>query len=234
MPGEHRPTFAALMARLAIGDDIASAGPARGHLVAWGRYVPEAVRALVPLVTDLAERDRWKGAAQVLIGVALADAPHPLGGCAPGSVLADALTALIGVVRAGEPALPGHDQPALRRIAALVGSMWCQNGDAAAFRATQRAVAALLLAEPVLVPEATRRLVTALDPDAPDLGERLAELSGLVAEDGLAPGLFAVALATAGAPLGWPAAWQELLHALRRDPRPDVRDAALAVYTEPA
>ncbi|MGW4896803.1 hypothetical protein ACWEQL_31775 [Kitasatospora sp. NPDC004240] len=96
-----------------------------------------------------------------------------------------------------------------------------------------------------------RLLVTALDRGAPDLGERLAELAVLVAErpaltgtlaaagrlaadDGLAPGLFAVALTSVGTQLGWPTAWREVLHALRRHPRPDVRDAALAVFPDPA
>ncbi len=270
VPMEHRPAFAGLMARLATDDDLLIAAPARGQLVLWGRYAPEAVRALVPLVTDLAEQDRWEGAARVLTGVALSDAPHPLGGCAPGSVLADALTTLIETVHAGEPALPGRDQPARRRIAALSGSLWTPDAPSEVFRATQRAVAALLLTEPTLLPEATRRLVTALDWDAPDLAERLAELAVLVADrpalavatadslrqfgnvrreapehaltaarrlaagDGLAPGLFAVALTTAGAQLGWPTAWRGVLHTLRRHPRPDVRDAALAVFTDPA
>ncbi|MDH6578226.1 hypothetical protein [Kitasatospora sp. MAP5-34] len=270
VPIEHRPAFAGLMARLAIDDDLLVAAPARGQLVSWGRYAPEAVRALTPLVTDLAERDRWDGAARVLTGVALSDAVHPLGGCAPGSVLADALTTLIETVHAGEPALPGRDQPARRRIAALTGSFWSPDAPSEAFQATQREIASLLLTEPTLLPEATGRLVTALDWEAPDLGERLAELAVLVAErpalavstaeslrrygsgrreapehalaaarrlaagDGLAPGLFAVVLTTAGAQLGWPTAWREVLHTLRRHPRPDVRDAALAVFTDPA
>jgi hypothetical protein len=206
----------------------------------------------------------------VLAGVAVSDAPHPLGGCAPGSVLADALTALVGAVRAGHPAPPGRDEPARRRIAVLTASYWSQSGPTDAYRATQRAIAALLRAEPTLLPEAARRLVTALDLDAPGLGEHLAELAALLADrpalavttadtlrqygqgrrestehlltaarrlaadDGLAAGLFAVALTTAGASLGWPAAWREVLHTLRRHPRPDVRDAALAVYTDPA
>ncbi|MFD8084421.1 hypothetical protein ACFV4F_22305 [Kitasatospora sp. NPDC059722] len=133
-----------------------------------------------------------------------------------------------------------------------------------------REVAALLLTEPALLPEATAQLVTALHLEAPDTGERLAELAALVAdrpalavttaeavrrrgygqpeapehalaaarrlaaEDGLAPGLFAVAVTTVGAQLGWPAAWREVLHGLRRHPRPDVRDAARAVFTDPA
>ncbi|NUS12367.1 MAG: hypothetical protein HOY69_13370, partial [Streptomyces sp.] len=123
VPAGHRPALAGLMARLAVDEDHLVASMAREELVSWGRYAPEAVRALVPFVTDLAERDRWEGAASVLTGVALSDAPHPLGGCAPGSVLADALTALIATVRAGEPVLPGRDQPARRRIAALTGSL---------------------------------------------------------------------------------------------------------------
>ncbi|MER8099274.1 hypothetical protein [Kitasatospora sp. NPDC094016] len=270
VPVEHRPAFAGLMARLSLDDEHLVAAPARGQLVSWGRYAPEAVRALTPLVTDLAERDRWEGAARVVTGVALSDAPHPLGGCAPGSVLADTLTTLIGIVHAGEPALPGRDQPARRRIAALVGSFWNSSAPAESFRATQRAVASLLLTEPALLPEATRRLVAALDQDAPDLGERLAELAVLVADrpalavvtagllsqygcgrreapehaleaarrlaadDGLAPGLFAVTLTTTGAQLDWPTAWRDVLHTLRRHLQPDVRDAALAVFTDSA
>ncbi|MFF3108982.1 hypothetical protein ACFVSN_07335 [Kitasatospora sp. NPDC057904] len=270
VPAGQRPEFARLMARLATGDGLFTAVPAQGHLVSWGRYAPEAVRVLVPLVTDLAERDRWKGAARALTGMALSDAPHPLGGCAPGSVLADALSALMESVHAGDPALPGRDQPARQRIAKLTGSLWSNDAPAETFRATLREVAALLLTEPALLPEATAQLVTALDLDAPDTGEHLAELAALVAdrpalavttaeavrrrcygrpeapehalaaarrlaaEDGLAPGLFAVALATVGAQLGWPAAWREVLHGLRRHPRPDVRDAALAVFTDPA
>ncbi|MFF2542571.1 hypothetical protein ACFVUY_08400 [Kitasatospora sp. NPDC058063] len=267
---EHRPAFAGLMARLAVDADLLTASPAQGQLVSWGRYAPEAVRALVPLVTDLAEQDRCRGAARALTGTALSDAPHPLGGCAPGSVLADALTALIETLRAGEPAFPGRDQPARRRIDALTGWMWSPNATERAVRATRREVAAILLTEPALLPEASRQLVEALDLDAPDLGERAAELAVLVADrpvlavaaadalnrqgngrreapehalaaarrlaadDGLAPGLFAVALTNTGAQLGWPAEWREVLHALRRHPRPDVRDAALAVFTDPA
>ncbi|MFJ3219612.1 hypothetical protein ACIPLC_27300 [Kitasatospora sp. NPDC086801] len=270
VPVEHRPAFAGLMARFSLDDEYLVAAPARGQLVSWGRYAPEAVRALTPLVTDLAERERWEGAARVVTGVALSDAPHPLGGCAPGSVLADTLTTLIEIVHAGEPALPGRDQPARRRIAALTGSFWSSSVPAETFRATQRAVASLLLTEPALLPEATSRLVAALDQDAPDLGDRLAELAVLVADrpalavatagslrpygggrreapehaleaarrlaadDGLAPGLFAVSLTTTGAQLDWPTAWRDVLHTLRRHPQPDVRDAALAVFTDSA
>ncbi|MFJ8471112.1 hypothetical protein [Kitasatospora sp. NPDC094011] len=270
VPTGQRPAFAALMARLAVSGELTIAAPARAQLIAWARYAPEAVRALVPLATDLGEQERGEGAARVLTAVALTDAPHPLGGCAPGSVLADALTALIGTVRAGEPALAGRDQPARRRIDVLTRWLWSPNASEEAVRSTQQAVGEVLLTEPALLPEATRRLVAALDPDAPDLGDRLTELAALLterpvlavataealrqngngrreapehtlaaarrlaAEDGLAPGLFAVALMTVGAQLGWPAAWREVLQTLRRHPVPDVRDGALAVYTDPA
>ncbi|MEV7598212.1 hypothetical protein AB0O91_12625 [Kitasatospora sp. NPDC089797] len=270
VPAGQRPRFAALMARLAVDDDRLTAVPAQQQLISWGRYVPEAVRALVPLAVDPAEQERGAGAARVLTGVALSDAPHPLGGCAPGSVLADALTALIGTVRAGEPALPGRDQPARRRIALLSGWMWSENVSEETLRTTQRAVADVLLTEPAMLPEATSRLVAALDLDGADLGERLTELAALVADrpalavataealrqrgggareapahtlaaarrlgadGGLATGLFAVALVRGGEPLGWPADWREVLHELRRHPRPDVRDGALTVFTDPA
>ncbi|MFG1811601.1 hypothetical protein [Streptomyces sp. NPDC049040] len=270
VPVQQRPALAGLMFRVALGDDSLMAMVARGQLVEWGRYAPEAVRALARVVTDLAERERWKEAARLLAGMALSDAPHPVGGCAPGSVLADALTALIGTLRAGEPALPGRDQPARQRIAELTGSYyWSPDAPPGALLSTSREVASLLLTEPVLLPEATRRLVTVLEMDAPDLGDRMAELADLVADrpalavttaeslrrycegrrkdpehilaaarrlaagDALAPGLFAVALTAAAARLGWPAAWREVLHGLRRHPQPDVREAALAVFTDP-
>ncbi|MFI6151226.1 hypothetical protein ACIBCA_00810 [Kitasatospora sp. NPDC051170] len=270
VPAGQRPELAGLMARLATDESLLVASTARTQLVAWARHVPEAVRALVPLATDLAERRTGDRVVQVINGIALSDAPHPLGGWAPGSVLAETLTTLIGILRAGEPDLPGRDQPARQRIAAVTGWLWSSDVPEETVRAAQRGVAAILLTEPLLLAEATRRLVAALDFDAPELGDHLAELAALVARrpalaaatadalrnyawqerkapehalaaarrlaatDGLAPGLFAVALTTCGPRLDWPPAWRDLLHTLRRHPDPDVRDAALAVSIESA
>jgi len=60
--------------------------------------------------------------------------------------------------------------------------------------------------------------------------QTLAAARRLSAYGQLAPGQFAAALITAnGAQLGRPDAWKAELHALRRHPWADVRDAALAV-----
>ncbi|MFG2821348.1 hypothetical protein ACGFX4_18210 [Kitasatospora sp. NPDC048365] len=270
LPAADRPRFAALLARLLTDPDHHDvADPARREFTGWVRHAPEAVAALAAPVTALGLREGWRAAAGALATVAHSDAPHPLGGCAPGSVLADTLAALVAAVRSGEPARPGRDQPARQRIETLAQSWYSFNAPAVTQSATRWALGLLLADEPSLLPTAVPVLVTAISPDAPDAGGRLLHLARLLrdrpvlaataaehlrrrsqvtaptgaalatarllrTDGGTAAGLFAVTVVAGGGRSGgWSEDWRNELAALRSHPRPDVRDAALAVFTDP-
>lgn len=271
LPDALRPRAVELAARLATDDDPMIAAPALDHVVLWGRYAPHTVAALARPVTAIDHHGRWQEAAQAVRRLAGSDAPHPLGGCAPGSVMARTLSTLIEAVRAGEPPLEGRDHPARQRITALIGQYWGAGASPGAVRATTRAMAAMLLSEPALLALGAPLAVAAIEADSPTFGDELADLAAiladrpvlaasaatglrsrlaaakapapvaalaavhrLVAVGTLSSGLLAGALVSSyGSSLGWPADWRTALDSLRRHPYPDVRDAALAVWTAP-
>ncbi|MFJ2580778.1 hypothetical protein [Kitasatospora aureofaciens] len=182
LPAEHRPRFAELIARLATDDDLLIAAPALNHLTVWSRYAPHAVAALACRITALDEQKQWKEAAGALRRIAASEAPHPLGGCAPGSIMADTLSALIEAVRAGEPTAPGRDHPARQRIVTLTGQYWGGDAPPEVVRATGRAMAALLMTEPSLLPQAVPTVVGTIDLESPALGDELAALAAVLAD----------------------------------------------------
>ncbi|GAB7188551.1 hypothetical protein ATKI12_8382 [Kitasatospora sp. Ki12] len=272
LPVDDRRRYAELVGRLALAEDTLVAALGAGKLAVWGRYAPQAVAALVPVVTDLAERERWRPAARAVSAIAWSDAPHPFGGLAPGSLLEQTLSHLIEAVRTGGPADDegrdeGRDEAARQRIAEFSGTHFYLTEVTAESRARARALAALLMTEPSLVPQAVPRLCHAVDLDSATLGEDLVELAAvltdrpiladkaaealrpdddrtppgehtlaavrrLTEDGGLAAGLFAARLvALYGPGRQWSAPWRAALLALRRHPRPDVRDRALSIWT---
>ncbi|MFE6055248.1 hypothetical protein ACFQ6N_31245 [Kitasatospora sp. NPDC056446] len=270
LPPADRRRYAELVGRLALAEDVMVAGMGAGKLAVWGRYAPEAVEALVPVVTDLAERERWRPAAEAVSAIAWSDAPHPFGGVAPGSLLERTLSRLIEAVRTGGGGAAddeSRDEAARQRIEQFSSRHFYRVEVTADNRARARAVGALLMTEPSLVPQAAPRLCHAIDLDSATLGDDLIGLAavltdrpllaGKVAEalprgenrtppgehtaaavrrltedGGLAAGLFAVRLvALYGPEREWSPQWRAALLALRRHPRPDVRDRALSIWT---
>ncbi|MBP0449290.1 hypothetical protein J5Y04_06965 [Kitasatospora sp. RG8] len=189
LPASERRRYAELVGRLALAEDGPLASMGAGKLAVWGRYAPEAVAAMVPVVTDLAERERWRPAARALSAIAWSDAPHPLGGVAPGSLLEQTLSRLIEAVRAGGPADDeGRDEAARQRIAEFGGGYFYLTEATAESRARARAVAALLMTEPSLVPLAVPRLWHAIDLNSAALGKELGELAAVLSDRPLLAG----------------------------------------------
>ncbi|PJN21915.1 hypothetical protein [Kitasatospora sp. CB02891] len=256
-PADH-PRYAELVAGLLESGDRSVEDAARTRLADLAGHVPQAVAGLARTVLDPDDRHRWESAAETLAVIALGDTPHPLGGCAPGSVLSGVLTALAASVGAGE-------DRSRERLARLQNRLFLHSWNNPNAAAVCRAAAAVLLVEPALRRPAVELLVGAVDVSAEDLGDRLVRLladrpalavraaeelgrkaqygwartaPALAAARRLAPdgsfagGVLAVALARAGARDRWSEPWRALLHELRRHPEPDVRDEAHTIRTD--
>ncbi|MFJ9611587.1 hypothetical protein ACIRS1_35165 [Kitasatospora sp. NPDC101176] len=182
LPADDRRRYAEVLGRLALAGDGPVASLGAGKLAVWGRYAPEVVAAMVPVVTDLAERERWRAAARAVNGVAWSGAPHPFGGVARGSLLERTLSGLIDVVRAGGPAPDeGRDEAARQRIEEFSSRHSYLTEMTADGRAKARAVAAVLMTEPSLLPQAVPRLCHAIDLESAVLGDELVELAEVLA-----------------------------------------------------
>ncbi|MGX4732991.1 hypothetical protein [Kitasatospora griseola] len=259
-PADH-PRYAELVAGLLESGDRSVEDAARTRLADLAGHVPQAVAGLARTVLDPDDRHRWESAAETLAVIALGDTPHPLGGCAPGSVLSGVLTALAASVGVGE-------DRSRERLARLQNRLFLHSWNNPNAAAVCRAAAAVLLVEPALRRSAVELLVGAVDVSAEDLGDRLVRLLPLLtdrpalavraaeelgrkaqygwartapalaaarrlAPDGsFAGGMLAVALARAGARDRWSEPWRALLRELRRHPDPDVRDEAHTIRTE--
>ncbi|GAB2749014.1 hypothetical protein [Kitasatospora kifunensis] len=195
LPAGDRRRYAELVGRLALAEDSLVAAMGAGKLAVWGRYAPQAVAALVPVVTDLAERERWRPAARAVSAIAWSDAPHPFGGVAPGSLLEQTLSRLIEAVRAGGPTDDeGRDEAARQRIAQFSSGYFYSSEATADSRARARAVAALLMTEPSLVPQAAPRLCHAIDLNSATIGDELMALAAVLTDRPLLAGKLAEAL----------------------------------------
>ncbi|MFJ8439223.1 hypothetical protein [Kitasatospora griseola] len=261
LPPADRPRYADLVAGLLESGDRSVEDAARTRLADLAGHVPQAVAGLARTVLDPDDRHRWESAAETLMVIALGDTPHPLGGCAPGSVLSGVLTALAASVGAGE-------DRSRERLARLQNRLFLHSWNNPNAPAVCRAAASVLLVEPALRRPAVELLVGAVDVSAEDLGDRLVRLLPLLtdrpalavraaeelgrkaqygwaktapalaaarrlAPDGsFAAGMFAVALARAGARDRRSEPWRALLHELRRHPEPDVRDEAHTIRTD--
>ncbi|GAA2741643.1 hypothetical protein [Kitasatospora cinereorecta] len=182
LPAAARPRYAALVARLATDPDPLTAAAAMRLLAHWARHAPHAVTDLADRVTALDRTEGWSTAASVLCRIALSDAPHPLGGLAPGSIMARTLATLLAAVATGEESRPGRDHPARRRVVALLGGLWSYDRSAEDRRAVDRTLVGMLAAVPALLPLTVHKSVLAIDPSAPGLGSELARLADLVAD----------------------------------------------------
>ncbi|KQV15821.1 hypothetical protein [Kitasatospora sp. Root107] len=195
LPADDRRRYAELVGRLALSEDSLVSAMGAGRLAVWGRYAPETVAAMVPVVTDLAERERWRPAARVVSAIAWSDAPHPFGGVAPGSLLEQTLSRLIEAVRTGGQAGDeDRDEAARQRIEQFSSGYFYSLDVTADGRARARAVAALLMAEPSLVPQAVPRLCYAIDLNSATLGDELIDLAAVLTDRPLLAGKVAEAL----------------------------------------
>ncbi|GLW52708.1 hypothetical protein [Kitasatospora phosalacinea] len=181
LPPADRSRYAALVVRmLDLGDSIAE-HVARGRLVGLAEHAPEAVADLARAVLapddpdDPDRPDRWKSAAHGLVAIAVGAAPHPTGGCAPGSVLAGLLTTLTGAVRADEQA-GEHARERLDELLDRLGSLW----DAPNLPEVRRAVAAILLPAPALRAQAARQLLATVAVTDPEIGDTLLAVAALL------------------------------------------------------
>ncbi|MFJ7243632.1 hypothetical protein ACIQWA_03185 [Kitasatospora sp. NPDC098652] len=195
LPADDRRRYAELVGRLALAEHSLVAAMGAGKLAVWGRYAPQAVAAMVPVVTDLAERERWRSAARAVSAIAWSDAPHPFGGVAPGSLLEQTLSRLIEAVRAGGPTSDeGRDEAARQRIEQFSSGYFYSLEARADSRTMARAMAALLMTEPSLVPQAAPRLCHAIDLNSATLGDELSELAAVLTDRPLLAGKVAETL----------------------------------------
>ncbi|MFD7730645.1 hypothetical protein ACFV6F_09725 [Kitasatospora phosalacinea] len=182
LPPAARPRYAALVVRTLDLDDRIAEHAARGRLVGLAEYAPDAVAGLARavLAPDVPDRpDGWKSAAHSLVAIAGGSAPHPTGGCAPGSVLAGLLTTLTGAVRADEHADEHGDEHARERLDELLGRL-DRLRDVPDLPALRRAAAAILLPVPALCAQAARQLFAAVVVTDPELGDRLLAVVALL------------------------------------------------------
>ncbi|MFD5468218.1 hypothetical protein ACFWIQ_36230 [Kitasatospora sp. NPDC127059] len=272
LPAADRPRYAALVSRVASGDDPETARTALDLLAAWAPWYPAAEDLLLARTVDLADRASWRSSASGLVAMAT-------GGT--GRRLTEALARLLAIEAGvggtegdGPDATADRDRPARQRIDFLVARLRAGTGDrpTAAAVAAAREAAELLAPAPDFVSHAIQLRTATLDLDAPR-DRLLAELDGLAAlhadrpilaartaealharlnaarrpgdpavlrhavdrlaaHGGCPHGLFAVGLTHALGPrTGWQPQWRAALRALRRHPRADVREAALAVRT---
>ncbi|MFD7448664.1 hypothetical protein [Kitasatospora sp. NPDC059827] len=163
LPAADRPRYAALVSRVASGDDPETAQAALDLLVSWAPWYPEAEDLLLAGTVDLANRSSWRSSASGLVVLAT-------GGT--GRRLAEALTALLASEHTAADELdatPDRDRPARQRIDFLATRLGVGVGDrpTAAAVAAAREAAELLSTAPDFAPLALHLRAAALDLDAP-------------------------------------------------------------------
>ncbi|MER7666841.1 hypothetical protein ABTY61_00050 [Kitasatospora sp. NPDC096128] len=176
LPAADRPRYAALVSRVASGDDPETARTALDLLASWAPWYPEAEDVLLTRTVDLADRSSWRASASGLAVLAA-------GGT--GRRLPEALTRLLASEHeAGEEldAAAERDRPARQRIDFLVARLSAGVGDrpTAAAVASARKAAELLTTATDFAPLALQLRAAALDFDAP-YDSLLAELDALAA-----------------------------------------------------
>ncbi|MER7757326.1 hypothetical protein [Kitasatospora sp. NPDC097643] len=184
LPTTDRARYAALVGRVASGDDPETAHAALDLLSAWAPWYPEAEQLLLAGTVDLANRSSWRASATGL-------ATLSTGGT--GRRLTEALAQLLaGEAQfaggeqygedAGLDAAADRDRPARQRIDHLVARLGAGVADrpSAAAVATAGAAAELLSTAPDFAPQAIQLWTAALDFDATH-DHLLAELDRLAA-----------------------------------------------------
>ncbi|MFG3281312.1 hypothetical protein [Streptomyces sp. NPDC048111] len=152
-----RPRYGELLSRLPALGSVETAHQALYTLKDWGRYAPEAGRALAEVYTDLASPLEVRRAGYGLRELAASELPHPVGGVRPGSLMHGVVDRLLARVAAGdEGGEPGADLPARRRLHSLVASAITDPRLCAD-------LARQLAAEPALARTRTALLVRAID-----------------------------------------------------------------------
>ncbi|PUA81007.1 hypothetical protein [Nocardioides currus] len=249
----HRPSYAALVQRVAASDDPDTARPGLAALPAWLPWCPEAVEELVATVADLTRTSGWRPAL-----TALATGCTITGSGAPLAALAVSLAGQDDDSLDG----PDRDRPALRRLDALVQSTIAAVADRHRALATEvgegladlhQAGAIRLLAAGLDFDDAAPLLRICVLADRPTLAVlardsvaqafapvvrrrpgRATELLAELPTDDTATGLVALAIAEpAGVVEGWPSDLQAVVRSLREHPDPDLRDSALRVALAP-
>ncbi|HET8683684.1 MAG TPA: hypothetical protein VFM54_17725 [Micromonosporaceae bacterium] len=250
-----RARYAVLVSRLTGHPEPEVVRRAYAALAAWAPWAPDSAARIVAGVTDLAEGPTWRYAA----GCALAPAVwHALPDLLP--QLATTLLQLTrsdpdagplrdlparqrlgylveGVCGSAEAA---RRQPVpVRRMIEILGA------EPTFATAAARLRAALLWPGPGFVDDlqALAELLTGLPSAASEVDGDCAVstwepagvapgVDALAGRGDAAGGLLAVALTkVAGPRAGWPQPWRQRLRTLRRHPTPEVRHAALAVFT---
>ncbi|MET8627602.1 hypothetical protein ABZW30_28285 [Kitasatospora sp. NPDC004669] len=170
LPTTDRPRYAALVGRVASGDDLATAHAALDLLAGWSPWYPEAEALLVAGTVDLANRASWRAAAAGLAALATAGT---------GRRLTEALAQLVAIETEaadstehgdgpGLDAAADRDRPARQRIDLLVARLSAGMADrpSAAARAAADASAELLSEAADFTPHAIRLRTATLDLDA--------------------------------------------------------------------
>jgi len=254
----HREPYAALVRRLTRHPEPEVAGRAYAALPAWAPWAPGIAAEITAGVTDMAAGPTWRYAATCALSPAVWSAipdllpelttgllrltrsdpdAEPLRDLPARQRLGYLVRGLAGWPQAGDAARR-HPAP-VRRMVEILGAEPTFVVDAA------RLSASLLWPGPGFVADlvALADLLAPLPCAASDVfGHRaVANWEPLEVAPGVdalamrgdpAGGLLAVSLtAVAGERAGWPDAWRERLRTLRRHGSPEVRQAALAVFT---
>ncbi|MFE7592155.1 hypothetical protein ACFU6K_22375, partial [Kitasatospora sp. NPDC057512] len=202
LPTADRPRYAALVARVAGGDDPQTAQVALDLLAAWSPWYPEAEELLLAGTVDLANRSSWRAAAAGLAALAVGGTGRRLT-----EALARLLASEAAVARTPEQedgdgdgdgdgggldAAADRDRPARPRIDHLVARL----ADGVANRPSAEALTAvgeaveLLSAEADFIPKAIQLMTATLEFDTTK-DHLLADLDRLAALHGDRPVLAA-------------------------------------------
>ncbi|MGI5181183.1 hypothetical protein ACQEVZ_33255 [Dactylosporangium sp. CA-152071] len=260
VPVPLRGDYAALVAAAAAGPDKHAATWAWAILPDWAPWLADVTGAVVSRLTDLDDRIVWRPVVRALAGLVdtgLGEAPLVAAVRALAAAGTDASDTARDAARRRVEAIvdavvawsdrAAHDAAGRDAAGAAGRALSTVDGyvPAAATLLVEAAdladpatgwldgVRRLTADRPVLAARLAGRAGRRLERPAAEPGTTLAIAARLATGDGLADGLFGLAYAARGGDLGWPEPWRDVVATLRRHPVAEVRDAALALSTDP-
>ncbi|MBB5953829.1 hypothetical protein FHS29_000399 [Saccharothrix tamanrassetensis] len=251
----HRDRYAELVRAVAASTDPDTARRGLEALPQWIRWADGTADLLVGLVVDLDNTATWESALAALMRAsATASDPEPLRRAVAGLLaVADRhetepfrdlpgrqrITALVrhvverrdaigwratARVLAPDLAAAGHHSSAV--TLATLAVPWEEGAELDALREVAR-----FAVRPTLRWQASGELADVLNRLLPRLSRRrLHQVATALAAE--CPPLALAVVEVVGRGAGWPGEWRDLLRELRRHDDPDVREAALAVFTD--
>jgi hypothetical protein len=168
---EDRPRYAALISACTATTDPVVAAAAWRKLTVWARWAGDVDARLLAGVTNIADRQVWRPAAEALIALV---------GAGDGTrALNDVLVRLIALDAADRDDDPEDDRPALRRIRHVTAALIRQadRAGSTADRSVLRGAAAILAGHDTTVPDSLALRLQATSPRDADLATDLAAIA---------------------------------------------------------